>query len=106
MARPVSLHPDFVIALRVLDGTGMPYAEALRQLIPVARRLGTPRPSYSAVRRFLIEERRRKALRTELLERVLIDLAGGTVPRDLRNVFWNTSSLDEQAGLGPERAGQ
>ena len=100
IARPTVLHPDFVVALRVLDSDGLPYAEALRQLVPVARRLGIPRPSYSSVRRFLVDERRRKAVRTERLERVLVDLSRGMAPRDLRNVFWNTSFVDEREGLG------
>jgi hypothetical protein len=100
IARPTALHPEFVVALRVLDAFGMPYAEALRQLIPTARRLGIPRPSYSTVRRLVIEERRRKAGRTDLLDRVLTDLLVGRVPRDLFDVFWNTSAVDERAGLG------
>jgi hypothetical protein len=68
------LHPDFVIAMRVLDSFGMPYAELWRQLIPVSARLGIPRPSYWRVRRFVIAERRRKDRNTEALNRVLRDL--------------------------------
>ena len=48
------VHPGFVLALRVLDALGMPYAEAWRLLRPVAARLGIPRPSYSSVRRIVI----------------------------------------------------
>jgi hypothetical protein len=68
------LHPDFVIAMRVLDSFGMPYAELWRQLIPVSARLGIPRPSYWRVRRFVLAERRRKDRNTEALNRVLRDL--------------------------------
>ena len=53
MAFHPPVHPEFVLALRVLDAFGMPYAEAWRLLRPVAARLGIPRPSYSTVRRRL-----------------------------------------------------
>ena len=86
MARPPGLHRDFAVALRVLDAAGMPYAEALRLLIPVAARLGIPRPSYPTVRRFLIAERRRKARRMDVLDRVLADLLRGLPPVDMRKV--------------------
>jgi hypothetical protein len=74
MPRWDPLHPDFVIAMRVLDAFSMPYAELWRQLIPVSARLGIPRPSYWRVRRFVIAERRRKNENTEALDRVLCDL--------------------------------
>lgn len=73
-------HPDFLLALRVLDATGMPYAEAWRMLRPVAARLGVPRPSYSTVRRFLVAERRRKRERLDELDRVLADVFRGLGP--------------------------
>jgi hypothetical protein len=68
------LHRDYVIAMRVLDSFGMPYAELWRQLRPVAARLGIPRPSYWRVRRFVITDRRRKTENTEALNRGLGDL--------------------------------
>lgn len=80
MPRWEPLHEDYVIALRVLDSFGMPYAELWRQLIPVAARLGLPRPSYWRVRRFVIADRRRKAENTEALNRVLHDLFVGRSP--------------------------
>ena len=75
------MHPDFVIAMRVLDSFGMPYAELWRQLIPVAVRLGVPRPSYWRVRRFVIADRKRKDENTEALTRVLGDVMTHRVPR-------------------------
>jgi hypothetical protein len=75
------LHPEFREAIRVLDSDGLSYAELWRRLIPVAARIGEPRPSYWMVRRLAIAERRRARARAEYLERVLTDLARGVVPR-------------------------
>ncbi len=80
MPRWEPLHPDFVIALRVLDAFGLPYAELWRQLAPVAARLDLHRPSYWRVRRFVIRERRLKSERTEQLDDVLRDLFRGVFP--------------------------
>ena len=80
MPRWEPIHPDYVIALRVLDAFGMPYAELWRQLIPVSERLGIPRPSYWRVRRFAISDRRRKDRNTEALDRVLCDLFAHRLP--------------------------
>ena len=74
------VHPEFVLALRVLDAFGMPYAEAWRLLRPVAARLGIPRPSYSTVRRIVIAERKRKRENAELLDVLLADLFTGRFP--------------------------
>src|SRR6266545_3340899 len=49
----------------------MRYAEAWRLLSPVAARLGTPRPSYSSVRRILLAERERKRRNSDELDRLL-----------------------------------
>ena len=76
-----TLHPDFRVALRALDADGLPYAEAWRMLRPVAARLGVPRPSYPTVRRFLLEERARRARRTEVVDRVVVDALKGLAPR-------------------------
>jgi hypothetical protein len=80
MPRWEPIHPDYVIAVRVLDAFGMPYAELWRQLIPVSERLGIPRPSYWRVRRFAIADRRRKDRNTEALDRVLCDLFAHRLP--------------------------
>jgi hypothetical protein len=74
------VHREFVLALRVLDAVGLPYAEAWRLLRPVAARLGIPRPSYSTVRRIVIAERERKRRRADELDRVLADLLAGRFP--------------------------
>ena|SRR5436190_8901875 len=71
MARYPYVHRDFLVALRVLDATGMPYAMAWRSLRPVAARLGAPRPSYSVVRRILIAERLRKRRHADDLDLIL-----------------------------------
>jgi hypothetical protein len=80
----MAFHPpvrgEFVLALRILDVLGLPYAEAWRMLRPVARRLGVPRPSYSSVRRILIAERERKRRNKEDLDRFLGDVLAGRVP--------------------------
>lgn len=74
------VHPEFVRALRILDAFGMPYAESLRMLVPVAVRLELPRPSYSTVRRILIAERARKQRNADDLDRLLGDLFAGRSP--------------------------
>jgi hypothetical protein len=74
------VHPEFVLALRVLDAFGMPYAEAWRLLRLVSARLGVPRPSYSSVRRILIAERARKQENADLLDVLLADLFRGRFP--------------------------
>jgi hypothetical protein len=74
------VHREFVLALRVLDAFGMPYAEAWRLLSPVAARLGIPRPSYSSVRRIVIAERERKRRNSDELDRLLADLFTGRFP--------------------------
>jgi hypothetical protein len=77
MAFHPPVHREFVLALRVLDAVGMPYAEAWRLLRPVAARLGTPRPSYSSVRRIVIADRRRKRRNADDLDRFLADVLAG-----------------------------
>ena len=80
----VIFHPpvnhEFVLALRILDAFGMPYAEAWRLLRPVAVRLGEPRPSYSTVRRILIAERERKRHNADVLDQLLSDLFANRFP--------------------------
>jgi hypothetical protein len=74
------VHREFVLALRIVDAIGMPYAEAWRALRPVAARLGVPRPSYSSVRRIVIAERARKKQNADELDMLLVDLFSGRVP--------------------------
>ncbi|MEO8290746.1 MAG: hypothetical protein ABI649_07090 [Gaiellaceae bacterium] len=80
MAFHPPVHREFVLALRILDAFGMPYAEAWRLLRPVSARVGEPRPSYSAVRRILIVERARKRRNADDLDRLLADLFTGRFP--------------------------
>ena len=80
MAFHPPVHTEFVLALRIIDAFGMPYAEAWRLLRPVAARLGIPRPSYSTVRRIVIAERKRKKENVELLDVLLADLFTGRFP--------------------------
>jgi hypothetical protein len=91
------VHPEFVLALRVLDAFGMPYAEAWRLLRPVAARLGIPRPSYSSVRRIVIVERKRKRENAELLDVLLADLFRG----GFRRGSWNTRVWAPVGGRTP-----
>jgi len=85
MPRWEPLHPEFVAALERLAARDVTNAEAWRLLIPVAERIGLPRPTYWNVRRRLIEERRLRELRRrdrdELSERVIAPLVIGRVPR-------------------------
>lgn len=80
----MAFHPpvqrEFVLALRILDAVGLPYAEAWRMLRPVAARLGIPRPSYSSVRRIVLAERERKRRNADELDRLLADLLAGRFP--------------------------
>jgi hypothetical protein len=65
------------------------YAEALRRLIPLERRLGEPRPTYWLVRRFLRAERakleRRRTEQRRLAEDVFVDMMKGLSP--LRRLY-------------------
>jgi hypothetical protein len=74
------VHREFVLALRIIDAMGLPYAEAWRALRPVAARLGVPRPSYSSVRRIVIAERIRKSRHADELDMLLGDLFRGRFP--------------------------
>lgn len=74
------MHREFVLALRVIDAFGLPYAEAWRCLRPVAARLGVPRPSYSSVRRIVLTERERKRRHADELDLLLRDLLLGRFP--------------------------
>ncbi|MGH3114731.1 MAG: hypothetical protein ACRDOP_14820 [Gaiellaceae bacterium] len=96
MAFHPPVHREFVLALRVLDAVGLPYAEAWRLLRPVAARLGIPRPSYASVRRIVIAERERKRRRADELDRVLADLLAGRFPYVLVE--------HKLVGLGPTEA--
>jgi hypothetical protein len=80
MAFHPPVHREFVLALRILDAFGLPYAEVWRMLRPVAARLGIPRPSYSSVRRIVIAERERKRRNADELDRLLADLLAGRFP--------------------------
>jgi len=51
MPRWPPIHPDLIVAIRVLDADGMPYAELWRQMRGVARNLGIRCPTYWMVRR-------------------------------------------------------
>lgn len=76
---------EFEPALRRLAQTDVSYAEAWRALIPVARRLERPRPTYYAVRRFLEAERERLREvadhKRRQQDRIVAPLLVGRVPR-------------------------
>jgi hypothetical protein len=79
------LHWEFATALDRLAESDVEHAEAWRLLIPVAERIARPRPTYWRVRRYLLEARRRRALRQldreALNERVVVRLLTGRAPR-------------------------
>ena len=99
MAFHPPVHTEFVLALRILDAFGMPYAEAWRLLRPVAARLGIPRPSYSTVRRIVIAERKRKKENVELFDVLLADLFTGRFPTRFVEHKVIGASGPEDAGL-------
>ena len=99
MAFHPPVHTEFVLALRILDAFGMPYAEAWRLLRPVAARLGIPRPSYSTVRRIAIADRKRKKENVELLDVLLADLFTGRFPTRFVEHKAVGASGREDAGL-------
>ena len=74
------LDRDFIAALRLLDAVDLPYAEVWRKLGPIAGSLGKSRPGYSCVRRFLIEERRRKLARMALADAMVDETMRGMAP--------------------------
>jgi hypothetical protein len=78
------VHRDFVIAIRVLDAVGMPYAELWRLMGPASARLGRPRPSYASVRRVAVEERRRALQRTAIATELFSDMVTGRLPYRFR----------------------
>ena len=77
MPRREPLHPEFARALLPFAREGTPYAEAWRALIPVAARIGRPRPSYTTVLRFLRVERARAARRQVVVDRVVARVLAG-----------------------------
>ena len=81
MARWKRIHPEFEIELHLLARSRVSYAEAYRLLIPVAERVGEPRPSYYHVREILIDERIRLAEADEARDRIVHDVVTGRVPR-------------------------
>jgi len=85
MPRWPELHPHFTAELRQLARREVNNAEAHRALIPIAVELRLRRPSYWTVRRFLIAERERLAVRRRererFEERVVIPLLSGRAPR-------------------------
>ncbi|MDQ3668964.1 MAG: hypothetical protein M3377_01575 [Actinomycetota bacterium] len=77
------LDRDYVAALRLLDAVDLPYAEVWRKLGLISGTLNKPRPGYSCVRRFLIEERRRKIARMALANAMLDETMLGMAPWSL-----------------------
>ncbi len=75
---------EFVVAIRILDAEGLPYAELWRVMSRVAERVGRPRPSYASVRRIAIEERRRAHRRTAIVVELLGDMVTGYLPYRFR----------------------
>jgi hypothetical protein len=75
------MHPAFERALRRLATADIGTAEVHRRLIPVAERIGVPRPSYWRVREWLFSERPVIEARARRREAVLTQLAAGRVPR-------------------------
>jgi hypothetical protein len=78
------VHRDFVIAIRILDAVGMPYAELWRLMGPVSSRLGRPRPSYASVRRIAVDERRRAVVRSDVAVELFGDMVTGRLPYRFR----------------------
>ena len=75
------MHPAFAGALRRFAASDVTHAEARRLLIPVATRIGKPRPSYPTVVRVMLRERRRAAAQRVERERLIGPVLAGRVPR-------------------------
>jgi hypothetical protein len=77
--RPVDA--EFVRVLRRLDRSmNLPYAELWRGLIPVAARLGVPRPCYGTVREIVLLLRALERLRRPVRDDVIVKLLTGRIP--------------------------
>jgi hypothetical protein len=87
-----------------LDEEDAPAAETWRLVSETAANLGLPRPSYSHVRRLVLDERRRRRARAvlrDVVKEAASTFAGGRVPG-----FDYTLGrlLDAQAALAAEEA--
>jgi hypothetical protein len=72
---------EFVRALRRLDRRmNLSYAELWRRLIPVASRLGVPRPCYGTVREIVLLLRALERLRRPVRDEVVVKLLTGRIP--------------------------
>jgi hypothetical protein len=67
-------------AVRALDDPSEPMAETCRRVGLAAERMGLPRPSYSHLRRYIREERERRAAIRAVLADVANDVIAGKVP--------------------------
>jgi len=83
-ARVVPLAPRYshriFDAVSVLDDPSEPMAETCRRVGAAAERMGLPRPSYSHLRRYIKEERERRAEIRQILHDVATELVAGKVP--------------------------
>jgi hypothetical protein len=77
------MHPldrRIVDAICVLGARGVPYAELRRMLAPLARKIASPLPAYTTVRRIAITERAAADAKTEAVEQILVKLLQGRPP--------------------------
>ena len=83
-ARVVPLAPRYshriFDAVRALDDPKEPMAETCRRVGRAAERMGLPRPSYSHLRRYIKDERERRAEIRRIVHDVTTDLIAGKVP--------------------------
>lgn len=79
------IQPGFEPELLRLARTNVTYADAWRALIPVARRLEQPRPTYDSVRRYMEAERERirdvEGRRRRQQQEILNPLLAGRIPK-------------------------
>jgi hypothetical protein len=81
-------------AVRALDDPSEPMAETCRRVGVAAERMGLPRPSYSHLRRYIREERERRAAIRAVLSDAATDLIAGKVPQP----YYVLQRLERAAG--------
>ena len=87
--------PRILEAARMLDDPREPMAETCRRVGRVAAVLGLPRPSYSHLRRFIRDERRRRAYE-ERRRRELCELAADVTTRLVAGRFVDPYAVAEK----------
>ena len=84
--------PRVAVLVSALDRDDVPVAETWRRVADAGERLGLRRPSYAHVRRLVLVERRRRAVRAEAAE-VLTGAAATLVAGRVPSAVWTLQRL-------------